>query len=122
MFARNREQFKFTEIRLTYGTIGGRFKKGENPSVEEAFHRVALDQLLRLANIENDDLLIMPDVDEIPSEHTANQLRWCDDVPPILHLKLSNYLYSFEYLMDNKSRRASVHKYKTRKTRYAHFR
>ncbi|GMJ04291.1 hypothetical protein like AT3G27540 [Hibiscus trionum] len=122
MFASNREQFKFIEPRLTYGTIGGRFKKGENPFVEEAYQRVALDQLLRLAGIEDDDLLIMSDVDEIPSAHTINLLRWCDDIPPILHLQMRNYLYSFEYLIDNKSWRASVHRYKTRKTRYAHFR
>ncbi|MBA0739431.1 hypothetical protein Gogos_012708 [Gossypium gossypioides] len=122
LFARNKDQFKFVEPRLTYGTIGGRFKKGENPFVEEAYQRVALDQLLRLAGIEDDDLLIMSDVDEIPSGHTINLLRWCDDMPPVLHLQLRNYLYSFEYLIDNKSWRASVHRYKKGRTRYAHYR
>ncbi|KAA8530181.1 hypothetical protein F0562_004890 [Nyssa sinensis] len=121
-FANNRDQFKFIEPRLTYGTIGGRFKKGENPFVEEAYQRVALDQLLRIAGIDDDDLLIMSDVDEIPSGHTINLLRWCDDIPPILHLQLKNYLYSFEFLWDNKSWRASVHRYQTGKTRYAHYR
>ncbi|WCJ21168.1 beta-1 4-N-acetylglucosaminyltransferase family protein [Euphorbia peplus] len=71
-FARNRDRFKFVEPRLTYGTIGGRFRKGENPFVEEAYQRVALDQLIRIA--------------------------------------------------DDKSWRASVHKYQTGKTRYAHYR
>ncbi|KAE8697133.1 Detected protein of confused Function [Hibiscus syriacus] len=51
---------------------------------KEAYQRVALDQLLRLAD--------------------------------------ANYLYSFEYLIDHKSWRASVHRYKKGKTRYAHFR
>ncbi|KAF6157826.1 hypothetical protein GIB67_038952, partial [Kingdonia uniflora] len=45
------------------------FKKGENPFVEEAYQRVALDQLLKIAGI-SDNLLIMSDVDEIPSSHT----------------------------------------------------
>ncbi|KAE8718206.1 Detected protein of confused Function [Hibiscus syriacus] len=121
-FAGSREKFKFIKPRLTYGTIGGRFRKGENPFVEEAYQRVALDQLLRLAGIEDDDLLIMSDVDEIPSAHTINLLRWCDDIPSILHLQLRNYLYSFEYLIDHNSWRASVHRYKKGKTRYAHFR
>ncbi|XVF14022.1 hypothetical protein REPUB_Repub09cG0020500 [Reevesia pubescens] len=121
-FARNRQQFKFIEPRLTYGMVGGRFRKGENPFVEEAYQRVALDQLLRIAGIEDDDLLIMSDVDEIPSAHTINLLRWCDDIPPVIHLQLRNYLYSFEYHIDNKSWRASVHRYNAGKTRYAHYR
>ncbi|KAL7232658.1 hypothetical protein ACSBR2_010633 [Camellia fascicularis] len=121
-FSINRDQFKFVEPRLTYGTIGGRFRKGENPFVEEAYQRVALDQLLRKAGIQDDDLLIMSDVDEIPSGHTINLLRWCDDIPPKLHLQLRNYLYSFEFLYDLDSWRASVHRYQRGKTRYAHFR
>ncbi|CAL9122368.1 unnamed protein product [Musa textilis] len=48
-FAENRHRFKFVESRLTYGTFGGRFVKGENPFVEEAYQRKALDQLIRIA-------------------------------------------------------------------------
>ncbi|XP_009800918.1 uncharacterized protein [Nicotiana sylvestris] len=121
-FAINRDQFKFVETRLTYGTIGGRARKGENPFVEEAYQRVALDQLLRIAGIEDDDLLIMSDVDEIPSAHTINLLRWCDDIPPVLHLHFRNYLYSFEFEIKHRSWRASVHRYRSGKTRYAHYR
>ena len=32
-FAINREKFDFIDSRLTYGTIGGRFRKGENPFI-----------------------------------------------------------------------------------------
>ncbi|XAR64489.1 Beta-1,4-mannosyl-glycoprotein 4-beta-N-acetylglucosaminyltransferase [Bertholletia excelsa] len=121
-FEMNREKFKFVEPRLTYGKNAGRFRKGENPFIEEAYQRLALDHLLRVAGISDDDLLIMSDVDEIPSRHTIDLLRWCDDIPPILHLQLKNYLYSFEFLVDNKSWRASVHRYQSGKTKYAHFR
>lgn len=121
-FARNRGDFHFIESRLTYGMAGGRFVKGENPFIEESFQRVALDQLIRLAGIADDDLLIMSDVDEIPSGHTINLLRWCDDIPEVLHLRLRNYLYSYEFLVDNQSWRASVHRYRVGKTRYGHFR
>ncbi|KAL4570257.1 hypothetical protein LXL04_025909 [Taraxacum kok-saghyz] len=110
-FAINREKFDFIDSRLTYGTIGGRFRKGENPFIEEVYQRLRLDHLLRIAGIEDDDLLIMSDVDEIPSAHTINLLRWCDDPPPIVHLNLNNYLYSFEFNLDHKSWRASVHRY-----------
>lgn len=121
-FAIHRHNFEFAEPRLTYATIGGRFRKGENPFVEEGYQRLAVEQLLTLAGIEDDDLLIMSDVDEIPSAHTINLLRWCDDIPPILHLQLRNYLYSFEFHLDDESWRGSVHRYKRGTTRYAHFR
>jgi beta-1,4-mannosyl-glycoprotein beta-1,4-N-acetylglucosaminyltransferase len=121
-FKENKHRFGFAKSRLTYGNIGGRFVKGENPFVEESYQRVALDRLLKLARIEDDDLLIMSDVDEIPSGHTIDLLRWCDGIPDILHLQLRNYLYSFEFFLDDKSWRASIHKYQAGKTRYAHFR
>ncbi|KAM3270301.1 hypothetical protein P3S67_029408 [Capsicum chacoense] len=121
-FANHRDRFDFVELRLTYGQIPGRFKRGENPFVEEAYQRLALDYLLKQAGIQDDDLLIMSDVDEVPSRHTINLLRWCDDIPSVLHLRLKNYLYSFEFLVDNDSWRASVHRYQLGKTRYAHYR
>ncbi|XP_022846556.1 beta-1,4-mannosyl-glycoprotein 4-beta-N-acetylglucosaminyltransferase-like [Olea europaea var. sylvestris] len=122
VFAANQQQFKFVESRLTYGKVPGRFRKGENPFIEEAYQRLSLDYLLKQAGIQDDDLLIMSDVDEIPSRHTINLLRWCDDIPSILHLRLKNYLYSFEFLVDYNSWRASVHRYQSGKTRYAHYR
>lgn len=121
-FENNRDQFKFVESRLRYGKIPGRFRRGVNPFIEEAYQRLALDHLLKLAGITDDDLLIMSDVDEIPSGHTINLLRWCDEIPSILHLRLKNYLYSFEFLVDNDSWRASVHRYQSGKTTYAHYR
>ncbi|KAK9064748.1 hypothetical protein SSX86_016130 [Deinandra increscens subsp. villosa] len=121
-FAINRERFGFVEPRLTYGTIGGRFQKGENPFVEEAYQRVALERLLRTAGIEDGDLLIMSDLDEIPSGHTIDLLRWCDGPPRIVHLNLNNYLYSYKFRLDHISWRASVHRYQTGKTRYVHYR
>ncbi|KAJ3683307.1 hypothetical protein LUZ60_013534 [Juncus effusus] len=121
-FANNRKRFDFAESRLTYGKIGGRFVKGENPFVEESYQRVALDQLIKIAGITEEDLLIMSDVDEIPSGHTINLLRFCDGVPEKIHLQLRNYLYSFQFYLDDKSWRASVHLYRVGVTRYAHFR
>ncbi|KAL5075222.1 hypothetical protein RYX36_014206 [Vicia faba] len=56
---------------LTYRTTGGRFKKRENLFVEEAFQRMALDHLLKIAGITDDDFLIMSDVDDIPHSYFA---------------------------------------------------
>ncbi|KAI0523104.1 hypothetical protein KFK09_005494 [Dendrobium nobile] len=95
-FAQTEKKFKFVESRLTYGVVGGRFVKGENPFVEESYTRECSGSANKDSRINEDDLLIMSDVDEIPSGHTINLLRW-----------------SWE---------ASVHRYKPGKTRYAHFR
>ncbi|PWA38093.1 Glycosyl transferase, family 17 [Artemisia annua] len=75
----------------------GQLVEGENPFIEEAYQRVAVDHLIRVAGIEYDDVLIMSDVDEIPSAYTINLLRWCDGPPPIgktryVHYRQSDYL------------------------------
>jgi beta-1,4-mannosyl-glycoprotein beta-1,4-N-acetylglucosaminyltransferase len=122
-FSMNRQQFEFAEAKLKYGTAGGwPLSPGESPFVQEAHQRVVLDRLLRDSGIWEDDLVIMSDVDEIPSGHTINLLRWCDNIPPLIHLELRYYLYSFEFLVGYESWRAEVHLYKPGKTHYAHYR
>lgn len=53
-------------------------------------------------------LVIMSDIDEIPSEHTVSLLRACDFGSDI-HLLMRNYLYSFEWYIGMSSWRASMH-------------
>lgn len=121
-FANNRKRFEFAEPNVVYGMYPGRhLSHRENPFVQETEHRAALDRLIREAGIQYGDMLIMSDVDEIPSLHTINLLRWCENIPPIIHLQLQNYLYSFEFLLDFKSWRASVHLYEYY-THYSHSR
>ena len=56
-------------------------------------------------------LVIMSDVDEIPSRHSIALLAACDFGKSI-HLRMRNYLYSFEWLLGlDASWRASVHAY-----------
>ncbi|GLJ05559.1 hypothetical protein SUGI_0020250 [Cryptomeria japonica] len=121
-FANNRERFEFAEPNVVYGMFPGRsLLDGENPFVQETENRAAMDRLIRESGIRYDDMLIMSDVDEIPSSHTINLLRWCDNIPPVMHLQLRNYLYSFEFPVDYNSWRASIHLYQYY-TRYAHSR
>ena len=121
-FGNNKDMFQFAESKYLYGMVGGRDLRGLNPFFEESFQRVALDRLLGSSGIKNGDLLIMSDVDEIPSAHTINLLRSCDGIPPIMHLQLRDYLYSFEYFQGYGSWRSSVHIYEKGKTRYGHYR
>ncbi|XP_057825765.1 uncharacterized protein LOC131037600 isoform X2 [Cryptomeria japonica] len=122
-FAINRKKFAFAEAKVKYGTATGwPLSNGQSPFVEEAYQRVVLDRLLKEAGVSKDDLVIMADVDEIPSAHTINLLRWCDNIPPIMHLQLRNYMYSFEFFVGYDSWRSQIHVYMPGKTNYGHFR
>lgn len=81
-----------------------------------------MSSLLAQSGIKEGDLVIMSDTDEMPSAHTIDLLRWCDEIPPVLHLQLNNYIYSFEFLVDKSSWRAAVCVYKPGFTSYNHMR
>ncbi|KAF8413506.1 hypothetical protein HHK36_001496 [Tetracentron sinense] len=123
-FAENRARFKFAEGKIVYGVFSGRTSVREShgdPFVLESEQRGAMNALLRRAGISSGDVLIMADTDEIPSPETVKLLQWCDGVPPMMHLELRHYMYSFEFPVDYSSWRASIHIYGPG-TRYRHSR
>lgn len=113
-FASNRARFAFAEDKIAHGVFSGRTAdrgSHKDPFVLESAQRGAMNGLLHRAGISNGDLLIMSDTDEIPSPHTIKLLQWCDEVPPVLHLELRHYMYSFEFPVDYSSWRATAHIY-----------
>ncbi|KAK6151736.1 hypothetical protein DH2020_014371 [Rehmannia glutinosa] len=123
-FATHRNRFAFAENKIVHGVFPGRvasYGSNEDPFKLESEQRVAMNELLRRAGISFGDLLIMSDTDEIPSPHTVKLLQWCDGVPPVLHLELKHYLYSFEFPVDYSSWRATIHIY-NQWTQYRHSR
>ncbi|KAG8652043.1 beta-1,4-mannosyl-glycoprotein 4-beta-N-acetylglucosaminyltransferase [Manihot esculenta] len=123
-FASNQGRFAFAEGKIVHGVFSGRTTIHgchEDPFVLESEQRAAMNSLILRSGISGGDLLIMSDADEIPSPHTVKLLQWCDGIPPILHLELRNYMYSFEFPVDYSSWRATVHIYGPW-TRYRHSR
>ncbi|XP_006358295.1 beta-1,4-mannosyl-glycoprotein 4-beta-N-acetylglucosaminyltransferase [Solanum tuberosum] len=123
-FSDHRERFAFAEDKIVHGVFPGRIASlelHEDPFKLEGQQRIAMNRLLHAAGIFEDDLLIMSDTDEIPSHHTIKLLQWCDGMPPVMHLELRHYMYSFEFPVDYSSWRASVHIY-NRWTKYRHSR
>lgn len=113
-FASNRARFAFAEDKIAHGVFSGRTAdrgSHKDPFVLESAQRGAMNGLLHRAGISNGDLLIMSDTDEVPSPHTIKLLQWCDEVPPVLHLELRHYMYSFEFPVDYSSWRATAHIY-----------
>ncbi|XP_024544031.1 beta-1,4-mannosyl-glycoprotein 4-beta-N-acetylglucosaminyltransferase-like [Selaginella moellendorffii] len=121
-------RFDFAEPKLVYSAIRTpRLPCGVRPYVNEAYQRDRMNELFRTAGIRAGDLLLMSDVDEIPSSHTVDLLRSCDGIPPVTHLQLRNFLYSFEFPMhkdrsDTGSWRSTAHVFEPRVTQYSHSR
>ncbi|PIA60079.1 hypothetical protein AQUCO_00400750v1 [Aquilegia coerulea] len=123
-FAENRDRFKFVDDKIIHSVFPGRLAcvgRHEDPFKLEAEQRWAVNSLLRRSGISDGDLVIMSDTDELPSPHTVKLLQWCDGIPPVLHLEMRNYLYSFEFPVDYSSWRATIHIYGQR-TQYRHSR
>lgn len=119
-FANNRKRFEFAKQKVVYRMLPGQHLLPQEKAFDrERKHREAMESLMREAGVSYGDLLIMSDVDEIPSQQTINLLRWCNNIPSVMHLQLRNYLYSFEFPVDYNSWRASVHIYQ-RHTSYDH--
>ncbi|KAI3868193.1 hypothetical protein MKX03_004103 [Papaver bracteatum] len=98
-FTQNLERFEFAEENIIHNVFSGRRAVHEDPFVlESEQHRISIR-----------DILIMSDTDEIPSPNTIILLQWCDGIPPVMHLQLNHFMYSFEFLVDFSSWRATDH-------------
>lgn len=119
-FKENQSRFRFAGEKILSGEFAGKGDRRE-PFTMEGQQRGFFTSLLRRAGVAPGDAVVMSDADEIPSRHTAALLRWCDGVPPVLHLELRQYLYSFEFPVDSGSWRATAHLFQ-RGTQYRHSR
>ncbi|KAF8739261.1 hypothetical protein AX14_010238 [Amanita brunnescens Koide BX004] len=113
-FADNRARFSKFEDKIVYKFLPGYpLQPGQSAWDFEAATRDTMTQLLRAHMAQSGQakspfLVVMSDVDEIPSHHTLKLLKACDFGSKI-HLQLRNFLYSFEWYLGPSSWRASVH-------------
>ncbi|RWV88468.1 hypothetical protein GW17_00049440 [Ensete ventricosum] len=122
-FVENYGRFELLSSKIVHGIFTGQADRtpGRDPFQLEFKQRVALNSLLRGSGIAPGDVVIMSDADEIPSTDTIKLLQWCDGVPPVMHLELRHYMYSFEFPVDYSSWRATAHMFHPG-TRYRHSR
>ncbi|GAK67744.1 glycosyltransferase family 17 protein [Moesziomyces antarcticus] len=107
--------------KIQYFTIAGRaLAPGEGPFAIEGEQRKHVTELLR-SQVQPPDgsLILMSDVDEIPSLAAVQLLSTCQSPLP-LHLSLRSYVYSFEFPTTAKSWRAQVHAWTSSDTWYNH--
>ncbi|KAI5121181.1 hypothetical protein M0805_005982 [Coniferiporia weirii] len=114
-FASNRGRFKQFEDKIEYHFLPGYpLEYGQDAWDIEAGTRDFMTRHLR-AYVESlpsttQALVVMADIDEIPSQHTLALLKACD-FGDAIHLLMRNYLYSFEWYIGMTSWRASVHRF-----------
>ncbi|BAT76327.1 beta-1,4-mannosyl-glycoprotein 4-beta-N-acetylglucosaminyltransferase [Vigna umbellata] len=123
-FASNLSRFAFAMHKTVHDIYPGRVAvpgSYEDPFMLESKQRGAMNSLLRRAGISYGDILLMSDTDEIPSPHTLKLLQWCEGIPPVMHLELRHYMYSFEFPVDYSSWRSTAHIFGPR-TQYRHSR
>ncbi|KAJ3574541.1 hypothetical protein NP233_g1700 [Leucocoprinus birnbaumii] len=112
-FQKNRERFSKFEQKIKYRFLPGYpLAPGQSAWDVEAHTRVTMSTLLKehmkAFPASTKSLVLMSDLDEIPSSHTVRLLKSCDFGDSI-HLQLRNFLYSFEWLLGFNSWRASAH-------------
>jgi hypothetical protein len=96
--------FAFPRARLGWASSKIRYELVEDlsPSPKDPFNnelilRQRMNSLLSLAGVRPNDIVLMSDLDEIPSPNTISLLKQCSNWPSPLHLQMKNYRYSFEF-------------------------
>jgi beta-1,4-mannosyl-glycoprotein beta-1,4-N-acetylglucosaminyltransferase len=120
-FADHRERFAWASAKLHYLFHPGRLlRPGESPFVQEGELRISVNDALQAAGARADDLIIMADIDELPRRDTIRLLATCEGWADVIHLQMHNFLYSFEYHVDDESWRPTVRRYNPGSTWYSH--
>jgi beta-1,4-mannosyl-glycoprotein beta-1,4-N-acetylglucosaminyltransferase len=81
---------------------------GTPPFTYENDHRRAMTALLSEHAANSTTLVLMADVDELPSPETVRLLTVCEGWGDRLHLLLRNFLYSYEWELVRPSWRAAI--------------
>ncbi|KXN85316.1 Beta-1,4-mannosyl-glycoprotein 4-beta-N-acetylglucosaminyltransferase [Leucoagaricus sp. SymC.cos] len=112
-FENNKARFSKFADKIVYHFLPGYpLSEGKSPWDVESHTRLTMSNLLKEhmksfpASVKS--LVLMSDLDEIPSRHTVQLLKTCDFGDSI-HLQLRNFLYSFEWFLGFNSWRASAH-------------
>ncbi len=79
-----------------------------------------MKQFLKEAGLAKGDILIVSDVDEIPRAEVVTLFRKCTGMPPVVHLDMISFQYSFGFKRLDNSWKAALHIYNGNKTRYNH--
>jgi len=94
-------RFAFAEHKIRYTLVDDLVPSPfPSPFTNEATMRNHMETLLLQSGVKEGDIVLMSDVDEIPSARTVQLLQACGEGwPSPLHLNMRNYRFSFEFPM-----------------------
>jgi beta-1,4-mannosyl-glycoprotein beta-1,4-N-acetylglucosaminyltransferase len=109
VFAQHAEEPRFVRFKhKLVHTIMPAPVPGTPPFTYENAHRSAMTELLGANGADNATLVIMADVDELPSAETVRLLQGCEGWGTRVHLLLRNFIYSYEWELVRPSWRAAI--------------
>lgn len=121
IFNEHKKDFEFASAKIHHVMIEQfELPLGEGPFYNEGLMRESMNKAIVEAGVKNNDMILMADVDEIIRSKSLNVLKMCDGVPDELHLQLRNYMFSFEFFVDQSSWRAHIVRYTAGNTFYTH--
>jgi len=97
LLASPQARLNWASPKIQYELVDDLSPSPKDPFDNESHLRERMDTLLSSAGVRPNDIVLMSDLDEIPSHHTISLLKQCSDWPSPLHLQMKNYLYSFEF-------------------------
>ncbi|ORY29258.1 glycosyl transferase [Rhizoclosmatium globosum] len=111
VFEKNKARFDFVKDKIRHVPLElDQYKPTDDPFKTESEMRGRTTMYLReKAGLGPGDRVIMSDVDEIPSESAIRLIKACGaGVPEKLHLRMRNFLYSFDFQQDANHWRAKI--------------
>lgn len=114
LLKKNIERFDWAKDKLTVESFTGlrELSSHESPFVNENRMRLEMTMIIQNSGVQSGDLIIVSDVDEIPSSKTIELFKRCAGYPRAVHLELKTYVTSFEfYFAPDESWRAHVQVY-----------
>ncbi|CEH13551.1 glycosyltransferase family 17 protein [Ceraceosorus bombacis] len=119
-FQQNWPRWSKWSSKIVYQAYKGRaMNAGDGPFTLVNEMRLGVSNLLRGMSLSAADLVLMSDIDEIPSRSALQLLKACQAPSPI-HLQLRPYTYSFEWEAGEASWRASLHQWGASGNFYGH--
>jgi len=105
IFQENRHRFAWAESKIVYRQLTADHELLADESQDARYGwaneertRDAVTWYLRnVVNAADNDIVLMCDVDEIPSATTMSLLRSCAGYDRVMHLNMKSYMYSFEF-------------------------
>jgi beta-1,4-mannosyl-glycoprotein beta-1,4-N-acetylglucosaminyltransferase len=101
-FENNKHQFTEYLDKIIHIIVKDNIPTGENPWDREYYQRRCIDIGIKKLNLNNDDIIIISDLDEIPDSNTINNIKNSNNFNGIYNLEQDFYYYNLNTKYNSK--------------------